>query len=704
MHSRQATSNVQSDNANTVIVTAGPPTDGRLRNGSTDGRYWIRGNIAGFHYWGSSYLLGADADLAARALLNAFYSTQQVDDALCWVEWGRRYWRVNDGGHGGRWTLIVEEGYSSVGSLPADDDTDLTTQYGSISSATYAVYNGTLTNPIVGTENTGIDSPFGGKNTAIVSHYPYRDQPSTVSGPGSVQVMVNLAPYIADAPGQLPITGANMEWVELKTRIRQVVCDKVYPYDTQFGTSAVRPVYTDTDLILSGQYGTTALYTYIDPVTGRPGQTALIPVGKWVGVSSPVGAYNKDYSGLNPIAPALLVDNALGVYDVRARYRAVYSDGSVSVWHEDAGFFTYATYAGGPFHFHLGDADLLAAYPVDDSIPPAITISKLDWTFPVPPGALGYTAFVYEVGYGPETDSRGFLIEHRCYSLRQTDTSGRLVYSPANNPSDQNAGGWTVGLSVVWDNSTGKYPNGASMAYDEAARWIPAGPSGYVTGYPPASNGPGPDVGTKGGKYLAKYTGAVLSCPPGGAIIDKQGPYPSYTTGIVDVWFAMDSLPGAILQGFYNGSVEVGISDQTLNPFGEAYYADYGLYIFADHSVSQAAGQTSPDLPGRIVRGYDSRVIVGSAGGGELINYLSPHYALGPQRFYLDCDLNLTGITLSGGAANPLAAPIVAPFVLLPITSTDASMGTISLTDTQGITRAVNLYLRPPACTRINLA
>ena len=114
---------MQSGNAQTFRVVAGPNTTGRLRNGDTDGRYWVQGRIWRLNEWRGPFTLPADADLAARRLLNEFNNLGGNADGLSWVQWGKRYYKQNNGGgNGGKWIMQVEAGYTAVENLPSDDE------------------------------------------------------------------------------------------------------------------------------------------------------------------------------------------------------------------------------------------------------------------------------------------------------------------------------------------------------------------------------------------------------------------------------------------------------------------------------------------------------------------------------------------------------------------------------------------------------
>ena len=107
-------------------VRAGPNNTGRLVDGSCDGLYWVRGQVNGGNEWRGPFPTSAGADLAARALLDLLYSSGLSFNSLCWVEWGKRYWRPNDGGYnGGKWLLMAEQAYASVQDLPPMYDEDV---------------------------------------------------------------------------------------------------------------------------------------------------------------------------------------------------------------------------------------------------------------------------------------------------------------------------------------------------------------------------------------------------------------------------------------------------------------------------------------------------------------------------------------------------------------------------------------------------
>ena len=135
----------QSALAEALDVVAGPNTTGRLRNGDTDGLYYVRAQIYHGNDWRGPFLTLALADAAAVQILTDTYNGLRLFNPIQWVEFGKRYWRslVSDPTtHLGIWTLLPEGAYTSVDDQPSDEDGDLAPapplsgiQFGIISTA-----------------------------------------------------------------------------------------------------------------------------------------------------------------------------------------------------------------------------------------------------------------------------------------------------------------------------------------------------------------------------------------------------------------------------------------------------------------------------------------------------------------------------------------------------------------------------------------
>ena len=130
-----------------------------------------------------------------------------------------------------------------------------------------------------------------------------------------------------------------------------------------------------------------------------------------------------------------------------------------------------------------------------------------------------------------------------------------------------------------------------------------------------------------------------------------------------------------------------------------AYWQDYGANIFADFPDKGAAALgTVADPPGKIVLGYDSRQTVPSEiKGVTAYLYLSPHFATGPIRMFVNADIDLSNGKGVRSGANNSDAPVFPPFVVLtPHSSQGPGIGVLQVECSDGTSRNVQVYLAPP--------
>lgn len=193
--------------------------------------------------------------------------------------------------------------------------------------------------------------------------------------------------------------------------------------------------------------------------------------------------------------------------------------------------------------------------------------------------------------------------------------------------------------------------------------------------------------------FFGNYTPPVFPPPP------PKGLY-GYASGTIDIYFSDDGIDSA-LQGFYNSSVTVTINDPR-NTKHIAYWQDYGGNIQFDRP-DKTGGITGvvSDPPGKIVLGYDQRLTIGEAGGTFFYEYISPRYATGPIRMFVNADINLTQGTGFRSALTSTDAPTYPPFdVLVPHSSQGPGIGVLQVECNDGTSRNVQIYLKPP---RVNI-
>ena len=154
------------------------------------------------------------------------------------------------------------------------------------------------------------------------------------------------------------------------------------------------------------------------------------------------------------------------------------------------------------------------------------------------------------------------------------------------------------------------------------------------------------------------------------------------------------------LQGFYNENVALGITDPR-NIHGKAYWQDYGANIFADKPPGTKGGGavlgTVDNPPGKIVLGYDKRVIKSLSNIEVFYIYSGPRYATGPIRMYVNADVDLTagkGIRTALGSED---APMFAPFVVRSLyKGQGGAVGALQVQVSDGSVRNVQVFSQPP--------